>query len=194
VRRSLSVVCPVAALMGGIQAALVVSLQIAKSHHVDWPMTVMAVLSASLLAAGVLTHYWDIWKHRTVRGISFIFVGIDAAGDLFSLISIFFQPSLDVLGMVIYGTELLLWLGVFACGGYFNFLPWIRPKLSRKEEPPGKHKTSGGEVGRSGHQQQCTQDSSNAVILHDVPSSTSVFRTSSGSLTGARERSSAVSQ
>ncbi len=50
-------------------------------------MTAMAVLSAALLAAGVLQHYVDIWKHRTVRGISFIFVGIDAAGDLFSLVS-----------------------------------------------------------------------------------------------------------
>ena len=48
----------------------------------------MAVLSAMFLSGGVLTHYWDIYKQRTVRGISFIFVGIDAAGDLFSLISV----------------------------------------------------------------------------------------------------------
>lgn len=48
----------------------------------------MAVLSACLLAAGVLRHYWDIYVHRTVRGISFFFVGIDAAGDLFSLVSV----------------------------------------------------------------------------------------------------------
>lgn len=48
----------------------------------------MAVLSACLLAAGVLRHYYDIYVHRTVRGISFIFVGIDAAGDLFSLVSV----------------------------------------------------------------------------------------------------------
>jgi PQ loop repeat len=181
--------------MGGIQAALVVSLGIAKSHHVDWPMTFMAVLSATLLAAGVLTHYWDIWKHRTVRGISFIFVGIDAGGDLFSLISIIFQPSLDVVGMAIYGTELLLWLGVFACGGYFNFVPWIRPKLMRTgQERPRKHETSSGGVDQPDHQRQCTQQLANAVMLRDMPSSTSVFRTSSGSVTGARERSSAVSQ
>lgn len=48
----------------------------------------MAALSACLLAAGVLRHYWDIYVHRTVRGISFLFVGIDAAGDLFSLVSV----------------------------------------------------------------------------------------------------------
>jgi hypothetical protein len=43
----------------------------------------MAILSTCLLAAGALRHYWDIYVHRTVRGISFFFVGIDAAGDLF---------------------------------------------------------------------------------------------------------------
>ena len=48
----------------------------------------MAVISALLLAMGVGRHYIDIWQKRTVRGISFLFVGIDAAGDLFSLLSL----------------------------------------------------------------------------------------------------------
>jgi uncharacterized membrane protein HdeD (DUF308 family) len=54
----------------------------------QWPVTFIGVLSTVLLSAGVLRHYWDIWVHRTVRGISFIFVGIDAAGDVFSLVSV----------------------------------------------------------------------------------------------------------
>ena len=53
-----------------------------------WPVTLMGIFSTVLLSAGVLRHYWDIYIHRTVRGISFIFVGIDAAGDVFSLISV----------------------------------------------------------------------------------------------------------
>jgi hypothetical protein len=53
-----------------------------------WAVTLMGVISTVLLSAGVLRHYWDIWVHRTVRGISFIFVGIDAAGDVFSLVSV----------------------------------------------------------------------------------------------------------
>jgi len=48
----------------------------------------MAVLSALLLALGVGWHYVDIYRTRTVRGISFLFVAIDAAGDLFSLLSL----------------------------------------------------------------------------------------------------------
>jgi hypothetical protein len=75
-------------LLGGIEAGLIFGLRAAKGHGLEWPLIVMAVLSACLLAAGVLRHYWDIYVYRTVRGISFIFVGIDAAGDLFSLISV----------------------------------------------------------------------------------------------------------
>jgi hypothetical protein len=58
-----------------------------------------------------------------VRGISFIFVGIDALGGIFSLVSVIFQPTLDVLGMAIYGTELVLWIGIFMCGAYYNLRP-----------------------------------------------------------------------
>ena len=54
----------------------------------DSYLLAMAVLSAVGLALGVLRHYWDIYTHRNVRGISFIFVALDAAGDLTSLLSI----------------------------------------------------------------------------------------------------------
>ena len=167
--------------MGGIQAGLIVALRVAKSRRVDWPLTVMAVLSAALLAAGVLRHYWDIWVHRTVRGISFIFVAIDAAGDLFSLLSLFFQPTLDVLGLVVYGTELTLWCGVFACGGYYNFRPWIKNKWN-EERSMREETASGDEVERR------DEGVIEGVALHELPSSTSVFRTPSIEVPGVRER------
>lgn len=122
------------ALMGGIEVALVFALKAAIKRHITWPVKFMAVLAAVLLAAGVLRHYWDIYTHRTVRGISFIFVGIDAAGDLFSVVSVVFQAELSILGMAIYGTELALWIGVFICGGYFNLLPWIMARVSNRRQ------------------------------------------------------------
>lgn len=118
-------VLPISAVMGGIECGLIFALRRAKHDHIEWPITFMAILSACFLCAGVLRHYWDIYQERTVRGISFIFVGIDAMGDLTSLISIFFQPHLDILGMIIYGSELVLWLGVFACGGYCTKRPGL---------------------------------------------------------------------
>jgi hypothetical protein len=154
----------------------------------------MGVISALLLSAGVLRHYWDIYTHRTVRGISFIFVAIDAAGDVFSLVSIctsspslpflvlmaaVFQPKLDILGMVIYASEFVLWCGVFACGGYFNFRPWVGRKMS--ERALRRVERGNQDVGVGDGER--TVD----VPLERMGSSTSVFRTPSSvaSLKGA---------
>ena len=137
--KACTVAMPIAALMGGLQCGLIFGLRKAERDAREWPMTLMALLSACLLCAGVLRHYWDIYKTRTVRGISFIFVGIDAGGDLTSLISVFFQPSLDILGMVIYGSELVLWLGVFACGGYYNLRPWLKQWIRSHAAAESRH-------------------------------------------------------
>jgi hypothetical protein len=175
--RSLAVVIPVAFLMGGIQAGLIVGVKRAREKDIEWPAIVMAVASAALLAAGVLRHYLDIYLHRTVRGISFIFVGIDALGDVFSLVSVVFQPTLDVLGMVVYGTELVLWIGVFLCGAHYNLIPWLRGKggKSEDEQVEDGHSASAA-LGVGQHSAAVAS----GIALHDLPSSTSVFRTPSG--------------
>ncbi|KAF3017404.1 hypothetical protein E8E14_003550 [Neopestalotiopsis sp. 37M] len=120
--KCLVLVTPLALVLSGVELGFVFALYAAERRDLQWPATLMAVLSAALLSAGVLRHYWDIYAERTVRGISFLFVAIDALGDLTSLASIFFQQQpgehLDVLGMVIYGSELVLWLGILGCGGY----------------------------------------------------------------------------
>jgi hypothetical protein len=170
--RSLAVVIPVACIMGAIQAGLTIGVRNAKERDIEWPSILMAVASAVLLAAGVLRHYVDVYVHRTVRGISFIFVGIDALGDVFSLVSVVFQPTLNVLGMVIYATELVLWIGIFICGAYYNLMPWLR--VSRVGVAGDA--VSPGEPGRTG------TAVASGVALHDLPSSTSVFRTPSAEL------------
>ncbi|TVY84106.1 Uncharacterized protein LSUE1_G002087 [Lachnellula suecica] len=164
-------------LLGGIEVGLVFALQEAVRKDRHWVVTLMGVVSTVLLSAGVLRHYWDIYVHRTVRGISFIFVGIDAAGDVFSLVSVFFQPKLDVLGIVIYATEFVLWCGVFACGGYFNLLPWARMKLSERKQRRQEEQGNGEvRVEQMGVEDEGT---SQDVELNRFGSSTSVFRTPS---------------
>jgi hypothetical protein len=175
-------------LMGGFQVALVIALRVAKEKHIQWPLNLMAALSAALLAAGVLRHYWDIYVHRTVRGISFIFVGIDAMGDLTSLISVLFQSKLDVLGLVIYGTELVLWIGVFAFGGYYNFVPWVLKRISKRNSGSPAIETVYPVPSRASVHERADLGAGEAVSLHDLPSSTSVFRTPSGELDMVRAR------
>ncbi|KAF2822774.1 PQ loop repeat protein [Ophiobolus disseminans] len=172
--RSLAVVVPVACIMGAVQAALTIGVGHAKDRNMDWPAILMAVAAAVLLAAGVGRHYIDVYVHRTVRGISFIFVGIDALGDVFSLMSVVFQPTLDVLGMAIYGTELVLWIGIFVCGAHYNLVPWLRGKRESTAAVAEGVEGRGGAAVASG------------IALHDAPSSTSVFRTPSGEFEAMR--------
>jgi len=195
--RALSAVVPVTAVMAGCQTALILGLQKLKRDQPDvkWPMILMAVLSAALLAAGVLRHYWDIWIHRTVRGVSFLFCGIDAAGDVFSLLSILFTAGggheLDVLGIVIYATEFVLWCGIFAAGGWYNLVPWMRRRGWLRRLGAGGNGVNGGEDGSrdleaetdgmAGGGAGAGSSGNDAVMLHDTPSSTSVFRTASRS-------------
>ncbi|KIW68421.1 hypothetical protein PV04_04369 [Phialophora macrospora] len=178
--KSLAVVTPVAALMGGVECGLIFALRRARHDHVEWPITFMAVLSACFLCAGVLRHYVDIYMERTVRGISFVFVGIDAMGDLTSLISVFFQPTLDILGMIIYGSELVLWLGVFACGGYFNLRPW----LQRRRQTARFTQPTTNETGESMH----NVDNIGRSLSRSSASST-VFRTASAVSAAGEARS-----
>ncbi|KAH7081762.1 PQ loop repeat protein [Paraphoma chrysanthemicola] len=188
VLRSLMVVVPVALVMGAIQAGLVIGIGHANDRDIKWPAILMAVASAALLAAGVLRHYVDVYVHRTVRGISFIFVGIDALGDVFSLISVVFQPNLDVLGMVIYGTELVLWIGIFICGAYYNFVPWLKGQYLREggdeaviEDPSVLSSSPSAAVNTT---------VASGIALRELPSSTSVFRTPSGELAAMRRSTS----
>jgi hypothetical protein len=173
VLRSLGVIVPIALCMAGIEIGLIYALREGNAKGVQWPQTLMAVLAAVFLACGVLAHYWDIYTHRTVRGISFTFCFLDALGDLTSLISVFFQPRLDVLGIVIYGVELTLWLGIFACGGYYNLRPWLLEKKKTRRDSG-----DGGE------------NAERDVSVQDIPSSTSAFSTSSASVDaiGLRDR------
>lgn len=180
VMRCCAIIVTIGALFGGVETGLVLGLKAAAHKDIHWPVVFMGVLSTILLSAGVLRHYWDIYIHRTVRGISFIFVGIDAAGDVFSLVSIFFQPRLDILGMVIYATEFVLWCGVFACGGYFNLLPWAQQKLSTRKQRREADVAEEIQIGTANGQ-------SNDVDLSRIPSSTSVFRTSN-SVISSRDR------
>lgn len=99
---------------------MVFALTLARDRGQTWALTLMAVLAAILLAAGVLRHYFDMLRTRSDAGISLKFALLDASGDVVSLLSVAFQPSLSILGVVIYGTELAIWIGLIGILLYFR--------------------------------------------------------------------------
>lgn len=88
VRKCAATAGPLAVVLAAVQVGGVWALRIPERRGTEWPLIVTAVVAAAFLAAGVLRHYYDIWVFRSVRGISFGFVALDAAGDLFSLLSL----------------------------------------------------------------------------------------------------------
>ncbi|KAJ5456015.1 uncharacterized protein N7458_004279, partial [Penicillium daleae] len=66
VTKCITAVAPLLLTFGGIETGLIFALKAAKSHGSELPLILLAVLSACLLVAGVPTHYWDIYVHRTV--------------------------------------------------------------------------------------------------------------------------------
>jgi len=89
---------PLLLLLGALETALILLCRLALRHGHLWPTTLCGVLSGVLLCAGVGCEYYGIWKSRSVEGISFLFCGIDAAGDVCSGISVcmcYFVPLSD---------------------------------------------------------------------------------------------------
>ena len=165
----LTAIVLLALAMGGIEVALVFATRIAIDREISWPLTLMAVLAAVLLALGVMEQYLAIWKNRSVEGISFLFCGIDALGDLTSIVSVAFEAQINIFGIVMYGVEFILWIFVFACGFWFKWIPWLRIKLETARQV-----TSLDTRARS--------LAETPTPLHDMPSSTSVFRVAAGDL------------
>lgn len=148
----LGALCLLSVIAGGVEVGIIFGLQTATKHRTEaqieyyWPVVLMGVLSAVLLCAGVSRHYVDIWKERTVRGISFVFVALDALGDLTSLLGVIcwwrVGRKLDVLGVIVYASELVLWIGVMACGVWYNLRPWMQQKgneIRQVGEESGTH-------------------------------------------------------
>lgn len=118
----------IGATLGGIEAGLVFALRVANERGQKWAATLMAVVAAVLLAGGVLRHYVDMWKTRSDAGLSLKFALLDASGDVASLLSVIFQPSLGVLGLVIYGSELVIWIGLIVIVVYFRTTTRSHPR------------------------------------------------------------------
>ena len=120
-----------ALLIGGVEVGLFFALRLARRRDIEWPLMLMAILAAVLLCIGVLRYYWEIFKSRSVTGISFTFVAIDAGGDLVSILALLFAPRIDILGMVVYSSELALWIGIGILGVHFRLRIWLLKKLKK---------------------------------------------------------------
>ena len=71
-----------------------------QAHGTDAPLLFYGYASAVLLAVALLPQYWYIYKLKEVIGISLVFMAVDILGGVFSFLSLFFRPNLDVAAFV----------------------------------------------------------------------------------------------
>ncbi|KAI7298743.1 PQ loop repeat protein-like protein [Hortaea werneckii] len=109
-----------AMVLGGVETGLVFALRVADRKGQKWAVMLMAIAAAILLAGGVLRHYVSMFRSRSDAGLSLKFALLDAGGDVASLLAVVFQARLSILGLVIYGSELVIWLGLMGIVLYFR--------------------------------------------------------------------------
>lgn len=113
-----------------IQCAFVFGFRYGSTSEQDRQRIIlaMAILAALGLSFGVLRHYYDIYVYKTVRGIAWAFVALDAAGDLTSLLAVTIKSPADRIAAGIYASELGLWIGIMLAGVTFNVRYYIQAR------------------------------------------------------------------
>ncbi|KFZ09703.1 hypothetical protein V502_08547 [Pseudogymnoascus sp. VKM F-4520 (FW-2644)] len=102
-----------AAIFGGAQAVLILTLRPLYNRGINYPMIIVGVIASILVAVGLLPPYYEMWKRRgRVVGISLWFIFIDLLGAFFSLMALVAQREFDILGGVLYIAVIILELGI----------------------------------------------------------------------------------
>ncbi|EKM75019.1 hypothetical protein AGABI1DRAFT_13511, partial [Agaricus bisporus var. burnettii JB137-S8] len=88
--------------VGGFEVFLVFISRPAYERGVTAPVELYGVLSAVLIAAGLLPQYWEIYKRKEVIGISYLFIFVDVLGGLLNDLSLLFAKEFDGLAAASY--------------------------------------------------------------------------------------------
>ncbi|KAK1498954.1 hypothetical protein CCUS01_02574 [Colletotrichum cuscutae] len=119
-RKIVASVIGIAIVLASAEVGLVYALKLARERGHTWPSILMAIVAAILLAGGVLRHYLQMLKTRSDAGLSLKFATLDLSGDVASLLSVIFQKTLKIYGIVIYGSELAIWVGLIGLAIHYR--------------------------------------------------------------------------
>ncbi|EIW69705.1 hypothetical protein TREMEDRAFT_30677 [Tremella mesenterica DSM 1558] len=95
-------------VFAGFEAGSVYALWAGQRNGTDAPILFYGYTSSVLLAVALLPQYWEIYKLKEVVGISLIFMAVDMLGGIFSFLSLFFRPKLDIAAFVSYALVVVL--------------------------------------------------------------------------------------
>ncbi|KAG0365500.1 hypothetical protein BGX24_004125 [Mortierella sp. AD032] len=98
------------------------------NHNVPGTVEAAGIIPILLLVLGFIPQYIDIYRDRSVVGVSMAFIAADAAGAIFSIISLCFRSEFDLLATCNYIAVLVCDAIVVFFWVYFNKM---HPELAR---------------------------------------------------------------
>ena len=99
----------------GAEVGFILWLRPLHRRGITWPMLIIGIVASVLLALGLVPPYFEIAKRKgRVVGLNFLFLGMDSAGALFSMLSIV-VGTMDIMSLVLYAIVLVMELGIFGC-------------------------------------------------------------------------------
>ncbi|CAG8623486.1 10499_t:CDS:2 [Funneliformis caledonium] len=121
-----------ALLFAGCEVGSVYGIREANATKIRWPEKVFGIVSPVLLISGFVPQYIQIYKEKHVIGISMIFMALDMAGALFSVLSLVFRPPpFDTIASLTY-------ISVFVLDGLivllYYFLNWFHARKNHNDE------------------------------------------------------------
>ncbi|KAF8983027.1 hypothetical protein BGZ46_000107 [Entomortierella lignicola] len=118
--------------MAGIEAGAIFATKYGEDNHVKGTTIAAGTIPIVLVVLGFMPQYFDIYRDKSVVGVSMAFIAADAMGAIFSILSLCFSDTLDILATLTYVMVLVCDLTVFVFYIYYNKL---NPSLSRVKEP-----------------------------------------------------------
>ncbi|KAF9134129.1 hypothetical protein BGW39_008044 [Mortierella sp. 14UC] len=123
--------------LGGTEAGAYFGTVAGIEHNVKGTIEAAGIIPVILLTVGFLPQYVDILRRRSVVGVSMVFIAGDAAGSVFSIVSLVLRDTFDLLAAMNYVLVLVCDLVVVVFFLYYNRL---HPELARV--PKDKSKVS----------------------------------------------------
>ncbi|KAF9149632.1 hypothetical protein BG015_008568 [Linnemannia schmuckeri] len=130
-RRTMWAAVGAVCLMVGVQVGAVYATRAGIDNNVKGTVEAAGIIPILLLVLGFIPQYVDIYRDRSVVGVSMAFIAADAAGAMFSIVSLIFRTEFDLLATLNYCAVLVCDLIVVAFYVYFNKM---NPGLARVRE------------------------------------------------------------
>jgi hypothetical protein len=116
-------------IVGAVEVMLVFVSRPAYEHGISAPVRLFGVLSAVLIAGGLLPQYWEIYVRREVTGVSYTFILIDMLGGLLNDLSLAFSKEFDKLAAASYTAVIVSFVqiiyGLFICADFLMWCPQV---------------------------------------------------------------------